>query len=108
MKKNKFLLLVIAVFCVVSESAGSFGPLTPSAQPSERQYIWPEGKMPHAQPQQIAAKTGETKQPGYKADDFRRPYIEWFSPNPTCKTDLCVMVVSGGGFNYCCCDAERL
>ena len=107
MKKNKFLLVVIAVFCVVSESAGSFGPLTPSAQPSERQYIWPEGKMPHAQPQQIAAKTGETKQPGYKADDFRRPYIEWFSPNPTCKTDLCVLVVSGGGFN-CCCDAERL
>ena len=95
----------VAVLAVVAEA--SFGPLSPSARPYEREYIWPEGKMPHAQPQQVAAKTGETQAPGFKADDFRRPYIEWFAPNPECKTDLCVLVVSGGGFN-CCCDAERL
>ena len=64
--------------------------------------------MPHAQPQQIAAKTGEVKQPGFKADDFRRPYIEWYAPNPaTQRVDLCVLFISGGGF-YSCCDAERM
>ena len=102
---KRIVIGFVAVLAVLAEA--SFGPLNPSARPYEREYIWPEGKMPHAQPQQIAAKTGETKQPGFKADDFRRPYIEWFAPNPECRTDLCVLVVSGGGFN-CCCDAERL
>ena len=102
---KRIVIGFVAVVAVLAEA--SFGPLNPSARPYEREYIWPEGKMPHAQPQQIAAKTGETKQPGFKADDFRRPYIEWFAPNPECRTDLCVLVVSGGGFN-CCCDAERL
>ena len=102
---KRIVIGFVAVVAVLAEA--SFGPLSPSARPYEREYIWPEGKMPHAQPQQIAAKTGEVKQPGFKADDFRRPYIEWFAPNPECRTDLCVLVVSGGGFN-CCCDAERL
>ena len=102
---KRIVIGFVAVVAVLAEA--SFGPLNPSARPYEREYIWPEGKMPHAQPQQIAAKTGEVKQPGFKADDFRRPYIEWFAPNPECRTDLCVLVVSGGGFN-CCCDAERL
>ncbi|MCQ2390891.1 MAG: alpha/beta hydrolase [Kiritimatiellae bacterium] len=85
----------------------SFGPLTPSAMPCEREYIWPDGKMPDSQAHQIAAKTEEAKASGFKADDFRRPYLEWYAPNPTNKTDLCVLVISGGGFN-CCCDAKRL
>ena len=78
---------------------GSFGPLTPSAKPYDRVYIWPEGKMPDVQPHQVTAKTGQAKAPG--------PYIEWYAPNPECKTDLCVMTISGGGFNSCC-DAARL
>ena len=100
---------VAAVLCLASAMAfgESFGPLSPSARPCEREYVWPEGRMPDAQPHQIAAKTGETKSPGFKADDFRRPYIDWYAPNPECKTDLCVVTVSGGGFD-CCCDAERL
>ena len=102
----KQIVLAFVVVCAGWASA-SFGPLNPSAQPNEREYLWPEGKMPHVQAHQIAAKTGETKQPGFKADDFRRPYIEWYAPNPANKTDLCVLVVSGGGFG-CCCDAERL
>ena len=103
----RFGVVAAAVGGFALAALASFGPLNPSARPYEREYIWPEGKMPHAQPQQIAATTAETQQPGFKADDFRRPYIEWFRPNPACKTDLCVLVVSGGGFN-CCCDADRL
>ena len=100
---------IAAMLCLASVVAlgESFGPLSPSAKPCEREYIWPDGKMPDAQPHQIAAKTGEKNQPGFKADDFRRPYIDWYAPNSECKTDLCVITVSGGGF-YSCCDAARL
>ena len=106
MTKSRGLVFAIAAL-VVCLGHASFGPLTPSAKPYEREYIWPEGKMPDAQPHQIAAKTGETKMPGFKAEDFRRPYIDWYAPNPECKTDLCMVTISGGGFNNCC-DAERL
>ena len=106
MKKIGFVVVAV-VLVAVGYCQGSFGPLTPSAKPYERTYIWPDGKMPDVQPYQIAAKSGEKKSTGFKADDFRRPYIDWYAPNPDCKTDLCVMTVSGGGFNSCC-DAERL
>jgi len=106
MTKSRFVLFAAAASGVAFCHA-SFGPLTPSAKPCGREYIWPEGRMPHAQPHQIAAKTDETKAPGFKAEDFRRPYIDWYAPNPECRTDLCVVTVSGGGFG-CCCDAERL
>ena len=85
----------------------SFGPLPVSAVPYEREYIWPEGKMPDVQPHQIAAKTGEKKDAKFNAENFRRPYIDWYAPNSDRKTDLCVITVSGGGF-FSCCDAERL
>ena len=64
--------------------------------------------MPDVQAHQIAAKTAETKAPGFKPDDFRRPYIEWYAPNPaTGRVDLCVLFISGGGFGQCC-DAARM
>jgi len=88
-------------------AASSFGPLNPSAVPYEREYIWPEGRMPNPQPHQIAATTEEVASPGFKTNDFRRPYIEWFKPNEACKTDLCVIFLSGGGFIRCC-DNVRL
>lgn len=85
----------------------SFGPLSPSARPYERQYLWPDGKMPNVQAHQVAAKTAEQKEAGYRADDFRRPYIDWYRPAESNRTDLCVVTVSGGGFEITC-DAERL
>ena len=102
----KYTFLMFAVSAALNSWA-SFGPLSPSAEPYEREYIWPKDKMPDVQAGQVAAKTAETKAPGFKADDFRRPYIEWFAPNPSNRTDLCVLVISGGGF-WSCCDAERL
>ena len=102
---RKLAMGLMATLCVAVAWA-SFGPLNPSARPNEREYIWPEGKMPDVQPHQIAAKTREVKTPGFNPDEFRRPYIEWYEPNPTCRTDLCVLVVSGGGFNSCCDEAR--
>lgn len=101
-------IAVLALLSVCDRAnGGSFGPLTPSAAPCEREFIWPEGKMPNVQPHQIAAKTAEKKKQGFNADDFRRPYIEWYTPSHSNKIDLCVLFVSGGGF-FSCCDAERM
>ena len=70
----------------------------------EREYVWPEGKMPNAQPHQVGATTAEQKAPGYKADDYRRPYLDWFDPPAADKrTDVCMILISGGGYK-CCCD----
>ena len=99
--------MFVSAAAVAKIPADSFGPLTPSAKPFEREYIWPEGKIPDVQPHQIAAKTGETDEPGFRPADFLRPYIDWYAPNPECRTDLCVITVSGGGFEISC-DAERL
>ena len=86
---------------------GGFGPLTPSAKPCERQYLWPDGKMPYDQPQQVAEKSAVVERAGFDRTAHRRPFIEWYVPAASNRTRTCVLVVSGGGFN-CCCDAERL
>ena len=83
---------IVSFFATLAAAGGvcaSFGPLEPSAKPCEREYIWPEGRMPDAQPHQT------------------RPYIDWYAPAPGAETGLCVITVSGGGFDSCC-DAARL
>ena len=99
--KTKFSVFLFVVAWGLAGAAGA------SVRPVARQYIWPDGKMPNAQPHQIAAKLDETKRPSFRADDARRPYLEWYAPGDSNRTDLCVLTVSGGGFN-CCCDAARL
>ena len=115
MQKQKITFLLpsitiasIALICACNCAYGeSFGPLTPSAVPYKREFIWPEGEMPDIQPHQIAAKIEEKNSPDFDAGKYRRPYIEWYAPSPSNKIDLCVLFVSGGGF-YTCCDAKRM
>ena len=68
----------------------------------ERQAIWPEGKMPDFQEHQIGAMTDESRAPGFLADDHRMPYIQWCPPPASNRTDLCVILISGGGYWSCC------
>jgi acetyl esterase/lipase len=85
--------------------AAAFALLASSAAiaATEREYIWPDGKMPDAQPHQIGATTAETNLPGFKADDFRRPYLDWFDPpEDGVRTDMCMILISGGGYKSCC------
>ena len=63
MKKSIFLLLM---FC----SLPLWG--------WEREALWPKGKMPDAQPGQIAAMTDESRAEGFNPDQYRMPYLEWF------------------------------
>ena len=109
MKTLVFLLALPMALALMAEPGdrASFGPLSPSAVPYERQYVWPEGRMPNPQAHQVAAKADCVRAPDFQADDWRRPYLEWFAPAASNKTDLCVITVSGGGF-YNCCDAARL
>lgn len=89
MKRTLILLLVF--FCSFQLWGG------------ERENIWPKGKMPDAQPGQIAAMTSESGAPGFKPDKHRMPYLEWFeAPAPDVDNDVCMILISGGGYNNTC------
>lgn len=73
----------------------------PFAAFAERELIWPDGKMPDAQPHQIAAMTDVSKKNEFNADEWRHPYIEWFAP-PQKPNGCCMILVSGGSYRNCC------
>ena len=94
--RSRILLLLTALICCVF-----------SAQAWERQTIWPKGKMPDAQPHQIAAMTDEAGSKDFKADKHRVAYLEWFdAPTvtvPEGKRALgCMVLISGGSYQNCC------
>jgi Esterase/lipase len=69
----------------------------------QREYIWPEGRMPDMQAFQIAAMTDEVETPGFNPDAFRIPYLEWFTaPEDSVKKDVCMILISGGSYMNCC------
>jgi len=67
MKSCVFLWALLVTLGLVAGPGdrASFGPLSPSAVPYERQYIWPEGMMPDVQTHQVAAKTDCVNAPGW-------------------------------------------
>jgi acetyl esterase/lipase len=67
----------------------------------ERVALWPEGKIPDYQAQQIAATTQEVKAPGFKAAEHTMPHLDWCDA-PTTKNGACMILISGGGYNSCC------
>ncbi len=97
MRESHVQFVVAAAFAFAAGLA-SFG--------GEKVYLWPEGRMPDAQPHQIAAMTDESKAEGFNPDEWRRPYIEWYdAPAAEGKTDACMILISGGGY-YNCCDGK--
>lgn len=80
--------------------------LTLSAQ--QREALWPEGRMPDAQPGQIAAMTDESTVPGFDPAAHRMPYLEWFdAPADSLRKDVCMILISGGSYE-CCCDMHLI
>lgn len=68
---------------------------------NEKEYLWPKGKMPDAQPGQIAATRDVAQAKGFKADKYRRPYIEWYeAPAKDKRKGACVIIIPGGAFEY--------
>ena len=87
----KRLLVFLSLLCC----------LTLTAQ--QREYIWPKGLMPDAQPFQIAAMTNEVEAPGFDPEAFRIPYLDWFpAPDPSVKKGVCMILISGGSYQNCC------
>ena len=68
-----------------------------------RQNLWPEGKIPDFRAEQIAAPLEEAKQPGFDRAAHRMPYLEWSDAPVSNRTDACVILISGGGYE-CTCD----
>lgn len=68
---------------------------------AEKQYIWPEGAMPDPQPHQIAAMTDVSGKEGFVADEWRKPYLDWFE-KPQAPNGACAVLISGGSYNKCC------
>ena len=68
-------------------------------------YIWPEGKMPYSDQTHLrAVMTDVSSKKGFNVDEWRKPYIEWCdAPKAENKTDVCMILISGGSYQ-CCCD----
>ena len=62
----------------------------------ERVALWPEGKIPNFQPQQIAATTQEIKAPGFKAAENTMPHLDWYVPTAE-KGGGWLLLICGGG-----------
>jgi len=67
----------------------------------EREYLWPEGRMPDAQPGQIAAMTEVSRAPGFDPDQYRKPFLEWYEV-PEKPNGLCMILISGGSYQSTC------
>lgn len=67
----------------------------------ERVALWPEGRIPDFQPQQIAATTQEVNAPGFKAAEHAMPHLDWYEA-PARKNGGCMLLISGGGYQNCC------
>ncbi len=91
MKQYLLLLLFLYALC---------------ASASERELIWPKGKMPDSQSHQIAAMTDEVDTPKFNADKHRVAYIEWFDA-PAVSNGGCMILISGGSYE-CCCDVNLI
>ncbi len=84
----KKLLGFLLIFCSLQLSA------------FEREPLWPKGKMPDAQDRQLAAMSDEFRTPGFKPEQHRAPFLEWFeAPDPSVKKDICMILISGGAYN---------
>ncbi len=64
----------------------------------ERQALWPEGKIPFFQEKQIAAPVNVVREKGFDPAAHRMPYIEWYRPAASNRTDSCLIIASGGGY----------
>ena len=75
--------------------------VTGMACAGERVALWPVGKIPDYQPQQIAATTQEVKSPGFNAAENTMPHLDWYEA-PGEKNGGCMLLISGGGYQNCC------
>ncbi len=73
------------------------------ASATQREFIWPKGKMPDAQKEQIAAMTNEVNLPKFNPDKHRIAYLDWYdAPADSVRNGACMILISGGSYKNCC------
>lgn len=86
---------------IITIVAAVFVSLTATAQ--KRELLWPAGKMPDAQPGQIAAMTDEAGAADFNPAKHRTAYLDWFeAPAKEVDNDCCMILISGGSYMNCC------
>ena len=65
------------------------------------QPLWPEGRIPDYQADQIAAPREIVRPDGFDRAAHRMPYLDW-SEKPAHPNGACVILISGGGYNSTC------
>ena len=105
MKQPLSLVLCLLSFVLLADAPWRHG---------ERVPLWPEGKIPDFQEQQVGAMDDEMflnarwskppqANPDFRPGEHRMPYVEWFdAPAEDVKNGGCMILVSGGGYEYCC------
>ena len=92
--------ILVGIFCLVLFQVG-FG-----AEVVEKMMLWGAGKMPDAQPHQIAAMRSDTQKAGFQAEEHREPYLEWLTPpSQDVRQDVCMLLISGGSYQTACDEA---
>lgn len=66
------------------------------------QALWPDGMMPDPQPHQIAARAETAAADGFSADAHRYPFLSWSAPPSSNAVGVCMLLVSGGGYQNLC------
>lgn len=90
---RQFFRVAAAVLLAVTLSAQG-------AAANEKEYLWPKGKMPDAQPGQIAAMRDVASAKGFNADKYRLPYLDWYdAPAKDKRNGACMILISGGSYN---------
>ncbi len=81
------LTLLLAVFFSLSSAS------------VKKEYLWPKGKMPDSQAQQIAAMSNVADSKDFDANKNRQPYLEWFdTPAKDKRNGACMILIRGGGY----------
>lgn len=96
---DKFGFVLPLVFALAVEAVAS-----EVWRHGEREPIWPEGRMPDFQMEQIACMTDEKEEAGFRSEAHRMPYLEWFE-EPADPNGSCMILISGGGY-WNCCDVD--
>jgi len=102
---KRILIVTALVLCATVAFAGGTRkvPKKINKSPWEREYIWPKGQMPDAQPHQVATMTDEQYLPDFNPDTHREPYLEWYpAPAEEKRNGGCMILISGGGYETCC------
>ncbi len=82
--------------------------LTLSFSAVKKEYLWPKGKMPDSQQQQIAALKSVASLEDFNADDNRLPYLEWYdAPAKEKRKGACMILIRGGAYQYLASEAAE-